>query len=104
MTYLSVNQQSRYMYRHFLEFLLIFFLEVSLAASGLQSDDTTKLKCTILSFIHEDPKHGSIYAADYEVEILVASDAKDMRGFKHVDTATHLCLLRLKADFDEDPL
>ena len=63
-----------------------------------------KLKCTILSFIYEDPKHGSIYAADCEVEILVASNAKDMRGFKHVDTAAHLCPLRLKANFDEDPL
>jgi len=75
-----------------------------LAASGLRSDDTTKLKSAILSFIHEDPKHGSIYAADYEIEKLVANDAKDMRGFKHVDTAAHLCPLSLKADFDEDPL
>jgi len=78
-------------------------LKVSSAASGLRSDDTTKLKSTILSFLHEDPKHGSKYAADYEVEILVASDAKDIRGFGHVDTAAHLCPLRLKADFDEDP-
>lgn len=83
---------------------MIFFLEVSSAASGLRSDDTTKLKSAILSFIHEDPKRGSIYTADFEVEMLVASDAKDMRGFKHVDTAAHLCPLRLKADFDADPL
>ena len=54
--------------------------------------------------MHEDPKRGSMYAADYKVEILVPSDAKDMRGFKHVDTAALLCLLHLKADFDEDPL
>jgi hypothetical protein len=80
-----------------------FFLKVSSAASGLRSDDTTKLKSAILSFLHEDPKHGSKYAADYEVEILVASDTKDVRGFSHVDTAAHLCPLRLKADFDEDP-
>jgi len=79
------------------------FLKVSSAASGLRSDDTTKLKSAILSFLHEDPKHGSKYAADYEVEILVASDAKDVRGFRHIDTAAHLCPLRLKADFDEDP-
>ena len=75
-----------------------------MAASGLRSDDTTKLKSAILSFMHEDPKHGSIYAADYVVEILVPSDAKYMRGFKHVDTAALLCPLRLKADFDQDPL
>jgi hypothetical protein len=79
-------------------------LKVSSAASGLRSDDTTKLKSAILSFIHEDPKHGSIYATDYVMEILVPSDAKDLRGFKHVDTAAHLCPLRLKADFDKDPL
>jgi hypothetical protein len=79
-------------------------LKVSSAASGLRSDDTTKLKSAILSFIHEDPKRGSIYATDHEMEILVASDAKDLRGFKHVDTAAHLCPLRLKADFDKDPL
>jgi hypothetical protein len=80
------------------------FLKVSSAASGLRSDDTTKLKGAILSFMHEDPKTGSIYSADYEVAILVASDSKDMRGFRHVDTAAHLCPLRLKADFDDDPL
>jgi hypothetical protein len=62
------------------------------------------LKTAILSFIHEDPKRGSKFAADYEIEILVASDAKDMRGFKHVDIAALLCPLRLKGDFDEDPL
>jgi hypothetical protein len=79
-------------------------LKVSSAASGLRSDDTAKLKSAILSFIHEDPKRGSIYATDYVMETLVASDAKDLRGFKHVDTAAHLCPLRLKADFDRDPL
>jgi len=63
-----------------------------------------KLKSAILSFIHEDLKHGSIYVADYEIEKLVANDAKDMCGFKHVDTAAHHCPLSLKADFDEDPL
>jgi hypothetical protein len=62
------------------------------------------LKSGILSLIHEVPKSGSIYSADYEVEMLVAGDEKDIRGFRHVDTAAHLCPLRLKAEFDEDPL
>jgi hypothetical protein len=78
--------------------------KISSSASGLRSDDTTKLKSAIIGFIHEDPKKGSVYAADYEMEILVASDIKDMRGFRHVDTASHLCPLRLKAEFEKDPL
>jgi hypothetical protein len=62
------------------------------------------LKSAILAYIHEDPKSGSEYAADYDVELLLPSDIKDMRGFKHVDTAAHLCPLRFKAKFDEDAL
>ncbi len=77
-------------YNHYLLFLLIFSLEVSSAASGLRSYDTTKLKSVIFSLIHKDPKCRSKYAADYKVEILVANDAKDVSGFKHVDTAAHL--------------
>lgn len=62
------------------------------------------MKSAILAYIHEDPKSGSEYAADYDVELLLPSDIKDMRGFKHVDTAAHLCPLRFKAKFDEDAL
>jgi hypothetical protein len=79
------------------------FSKVSQAACGLRSDDTTKLKSSILTYIHEDPKQGSIFAYDYDLQILVASDPKDLRGFRHTDTAVHLCPLRLKADFENDP-
>jgi len=83
---------------------LLIYLKISSSASGLRSDDTAKLKSAILAFIHEDPKTGSTYAANYDVEILLPSDIKDMHGFKHVDTAAHLCPLRFKAKFNEDPL
>jgi hypothetical protein len=78
--------------------------ELSHSACGLRSDDTTKLKSAIITFIHEDPKQGSPFASDYDFNILIASDSKDLRGFQHVDTATHLCPLRLKAHFENDPM
>ena len=91
-----------------IDFLFIsstdFISKVSASASGLRSDDTAKLKSAILPYIHEDPKSGSVYAAFYDVELLLPSDIKDTRGFRHVDTAAHLCPLRFKAKFDEDPL
>ena len=86
----------------FIRLAKIFF-KVSQAACGLRSDDTTKLKSSILTYIHEDPKQGSIFAFDYDVQILIASDSKDLRGFRHIDTAVHLCPLRLKANFEQDP-
>ena len=83
---------------------LLIYSKISSSATGLRSDDTAKLKSAILAFIHEDPKIGSTYAANYDVEILLPSDIKDMHGFKHVDTAAHLCPLQFKAKFNEDPL
>ena len=83
---------------------LIYFFKLSQSAYGLRSDDTTKLKSGILAFVHEDPKRGSAFASDYDMEILIASDSKDLRGFQHMDTAAHLCPLQLKAHFEEDPL
>jgi hypothetical protein len=81
-----------------------FFFKLSQSAYGLRSDDTTKLKSGILAFVHEDPKHRSAFTSDYNMEILIASDSKDLRGFQHMDTAAHLCPLRLKAHFEEDLL
>jgi hypothetical protein len=80
-------------------------LKISEAACGLRSDDTTKLKSAILTYFYEDPKHGSKFSNDYDnFEVLVASDGKDLRGFRHMDTAVHLCPLCLKEQFKADPL
>ena len=80
-------------------------LEISEAACGLRSDDTTKLKSAILSYFYEEPKRGSMFASDYDnFEVLVASNGKDLHGFQHMDTAVHLCPLRLKEEFEVDPL
>jgi hypothetical protein len=61
------------------------------------------LKSSILALIHENPKEGSTFAHDYDLQILIASDSKELRGLKHMDTAAHLCPLPLKADFENDP-
>jgi hypothetical protein len=80
-------------------------LKISEAACGLRSDDTTRLKSAILTYFYEVPKNGSTFANDYDnFEVLVASDGKDLRGFQHMDTAVHLCPLRLKEQFEVDPL
>ena len=84
--------------------LSLFVFELSHSACGLRSDDTTKLKSAIIASIYEDPKQGSPFAGDYDFNILIASDSKDLRGFQHVDTAAHLCPLRLQARFENDPL
>jgi hypothetical protein len=85
--------------------IFIFYdtLKLSEAASASQSDDTTKLKSAILTYIHEDPAYGSRFRDDYEFGLLVPGDPKDKRGFKHLDTAVHICPVRLKDDFEKDP-
>ncbi len=91
-------------YRHIFHILLTT-LKISEAACGLRSDDTTKLKSAILTYFYEVPKLGSLFANDYDnFEVLVASEGKGLRGFQHMDTAVHLCPLRLKEEFDADPL
>jgi hypothetical protein len=35
---------------------------------------------------------------------LVASDSKSLRGFHHIDLADLLCLLKLTAEFECDPM
>jgi len=82
----------------------IILLQISEAASASRSDDTAKLKSAILTYMHEDPKHGSRFKDDYDFELLVPGDSKDKRGFRHLDTAVHLCPLRLIDKFEKDPM
>jgi hypothetical protein len=35
---------------------------------------------------------------------LVASDSKALHGFLHIDLADHLCPMKLKAQFDDNPM
>ncbi|KAF8876376.1 hypothetical protein CPB84DRAFT_1852984 [Gymnopilus junonius] len=77
---------------------------ISEASSASRGDDTAKLKASIVDLIYEDPKLGSMFAADYDIECLISSDGKQSRGFYHLDTAAHLCPLRLREDFDADPV
>jgi hypothetical protein len=82
----------------------IILLQISEAASASRSDDTAKLKSAILTYMHEDPKHGSRFKGDYDLELLIPGDSKDKRGFQHLDTAVHLCPFRLMDDFEKDPM
>ena len=79
------------------------FLQITEAASASRADNTAKLKSAILTYMHEDPTCGSPFSKDYEFGLLVPGDPKDKRGFLHLDTASHLCLLRLKEDFEGNP-
>ena len=97
-----ITKVGAYIYSYF-DFSLILF-KISTSATSLLSDNTTKLKSAIITYIHKDRKASSIYVADYDVDILVPSNIKDICGFRHVDTASHLCPLRLKVKFDNDPL
>lgn len=55
--------------------------KISEAAAGSRSDDTTKLKSIILTYLHEDPKQGSRFSADYEFSLLIPSDPKEACRF-----------------------
>jgi hypothetical protein len=35
---------------------------------------------------------------------MLSSESKEFRGFRNIDTADHLCPLRLKAEFEENPV
>ena len=61
------------------------------------------LKSAILEYIYENPKKGSRFDADIQNECLFLSDSKEQWGFRNVDIADHLCPLRLKAEFENDP-
>jgi len=54
--------------------------------------------------MYEDPKAGSSFKDLEGYEILLPNDLKDSRGFRHIDTANFLCPLRLKEEFEKDPL
>jgi hypothetical protein len=74
------------------------------AANEARADDTSKLKFAILNYMFEDPKAGSKFKDHEGYEILIPIDIKDSRGFRHIDTASFLCPLRLKEEFEKDPL
>lgn len=74
------------------------------AANEARADDTGKLKFAIFNYIFKDPKAGSKFRDLEGYEILLPTDSKDNRGFRHVDTASFLCSLRLKEEFEKDPL
>ena len=80
------------------------FFQVKIKARASRSDDTSTLKLTILEYIYEDPKKGSRFSANFETERLLSSDSKELRGFRNIDTADHLCPLSLKAEFENDPM
>ncbi len=74
------------------------------AANEARADDTGKLKFALLNYMYEDPKTGSSFKDLEGYEILLPNDSKDSRGFRHIDTASFLCPLRLKKEFEKDPL
>ena len=78
--------------------------QVKVKARASRSDDTSTLKSIILEYIYKDPKKGSRFSADFETERLLSSDSKELRGFRNIDTADHLCPLSLKAEFENDPV
>jgi hypothetical protein len=69
-----------------------------------RSDDVSSLKSPILEYIYEDPKKGSRFSDDTRSERILSSDSKELRGFRNIDTADHLCPLSLKAEFEKDPM
>lgn len=62
------------------------------------------MKGAIVELLYEDPKVGSRFQADYEIERLLGSNRKGARGFYHLDTADLLCPLSMKNEFEDDPV
>ena len=80
------------------------FPQVSEYAKRGRSDDTSKLKGAIVELIYEDPRAGSRFKDDYDIQCLLAGDDKDTRGFYHLDTADLLVPLSMREDFNDDPV
>jgi len=55
-----------------------------------------------LDYIYENPTKGSTFPPELQDEKLV-SDSKSLRGFQNIETAYHLCPLKFKAAFEENP-
>jgi hypothetical protein len=79
------------------------FFKITKARNQARSDDTNKIKFSILNLFYEDPKIGSKFKDRDGFQALLPHDPKDSRGFKHLDTADLLCPLRLQDDFQADP-
>jgi hypothetical protein len=95
-----INEVSTY-YIYWHVFIIFKFSD---AANEARADDTGKLKFAILNYMFEDPKSGSKFKDLEGYEILLPIETKDSRGFHHIDTASFLCPLRLKEEFEKDPL
>ena len=61
------------------------------------------MKFDIVGYVYEDPKKGSRFSAELQTR-LIPSNAKALRGFHHIDLADLLCPLRLKREFERDPM
>ncbi len=79
------------------------FFKITKARNQARSDDTNKIKFSILHLFYEDPKIGSKFKDRNEFQALLAHDSKDSRGFKHIDTVDLLCPLCLQREFKENP-
>jgi hypothetical protein len=79
------------------------FFKITKARNQARSDDTNKIKFSILNLFYEDPKIGSEFKDREGFQALLPHDPKDCRGFKHLDTAHLLCPLQLQDDFRADP-
>jgi hypothetical protein len=47
---------------------------------------------------------GSKFSTKLQGKPLITSDSKALRGFQHIDLADLLCPLKLKAQFEHDPM
>ncbi|KAF8910911.1 hypothetical protein CPB84DRAFT_1958086 [Gymnopilus junonius] len=74
------------------------------ASGQSRGDDTSKLKTAILEYLYENPREGSKFKFDYEIEQLLSADHKNIRGFNHLDTADLLCPLSMRDEFERDPV
>ena len=65
----------------------------------------SRLKTLIPNYIREDPTQESRFRNRIEDYMtLLPTASKNFRGFQHVDTASLLCPLRLKVEFEADPV
>jgi hypothetical protein len=78
-------------------------LQISEASCASRADDTSKLKNAILDYIYEDPKKGSSFPPALQNEKLVSAAPKSLRGFRNIETTYHLCPLKFKSTFEENP-
>ena len=89
---------------HICAHLLSRSFQVNNAAGRSRSDDVSSLKAAILDYIYEDPKKGSRFSVDIQSERLLSNESKEYWGYRNIDTADHLCPLKLKDEFGKNPM